>query len=121
MTLISGHYIQYKDWGITDTPGDYSTLARVFAFCGLDMVLCWVFGGVLRWIFALRQRWLLFVGVFEQTRRLLEKFLKEVVAVGGEAADDLKRFGVFVVDLVEMAVVEREDLCAGVAEQNGSG
>jgi len=46
MTALFGFYIQYKDLGITDTPRDCSTLARVFAFCGLDMVFCWSFGGV---------------------------------------------------------------------------
>jgi hypothetical protein len=46
MTALAGLYIKYRDWGITNTPRDSSRLARVFAFCGLDMVFRWSFGGV---------------------------------------------------------------------------
>jgi hypothetical protein len=53
---IQYHYIQYSDGGITDTPRDCSTLARVVAFCGLDMVFCWSFGGVARWNFSGSER-----------------------------------------------------------------
>jgi len=51
MTALFGLCIQYSDWGITDTPRDCSMLMRVFAFCGLDMEFCWLFGVLLWWIF----------------------------------------------------------------------
>jgi hypothetical protein len=37
-TAVQSLYIKYSEWGITHTPRDSSMLARVFAFCGLDMV-----------------------------------------------------------------------------------
>jgi hypothetical protein len=55
MTAFFGFYIQYRDLGRTDTPRDSSMLARVFAFCGLDMVFCWSFGGVTQWNFSVSE------------------------------------------------------------------
>lgn len=83
------------------------------------MEFCWFFGGVMRLEFSPREeRGLSLVGFLEQGRGLMEELLQEAFSVAGEAADDLKRRGVFVGDLVEVAVVEGEDLRAGVAEQD---
>jgi len=44
--------------------------------------------------------------------------LNEAIAIVHKATDDLEGSSVFVVDLVEVAVIEGEDLRAGIAEQN---
>jgi hypothetical protein len=49
----------------------------------------------------------------------VEKFGEEVFAVVDESADDLRGGNVFDGDLVDMTAVEREDLRAGVTEQDG--
>ena len=48
-----------------------------------------------------------------------KEFLNEAVAIIHKAANDLKGSCVLVIDLVKVAVVEGEDLRAGIAEQNG--
>jgi len=48
----------------------------------------------------------------------MEELVEEGFAVVEEAANDLHGGGVFVGDGVEAAVVEGEDLCARVAEQD---
>jgi hypothetical protein len=44
---------------------------------------------------------------------------KEAAAIVYKAADDLHGSGFFVVDQVDVALVEGEDLCAGVKESGG--
>jgi hypothetical protein len=61
----------------------------------------------------------LILSFFEQGQVVPEELLEETVAVVDEAAHDLHGGCLFVVDLVELAFIEGEDLRAGVSKQDG--